>query len=77
MITRTFEFVERNVKVYDPKTKSMIDVAYSARKNDKKWRKHIEDDGFTILEVVSEKEYCTKIGMEEEDFFRLGIVLNK
>lgn len=77
MIARTFDFVERNVKVYDPKTKSMIDCAYSARKNDKKWKKHIEDDGFTILEVVSEKEYSTKIGMEEEDFFRLGIVLNK
>lgn len=77
MIARTFEFVERIVKVYDPKEKCMRDVAYSARKNDKKWRKHIEDDGFTILEVVSEKEYSTKIGMEEEDFFRLGIVLNK
>lgn len=77
MITRTFEFVERIVKVYGPKEKSMCDVVYSARKNDRKWRKHIEDDGFTILEVVSEKEYSTKIGMEEEDFFRLGIVLNK
>lgn len=77
MITRTFDFVERNVKVYDPNTKNMIDVTYSARKNDKKWRKHIEDDGFTILEVVSEKEYETKIGMEEDDFFRIGTVLNK
>ena len=77
MITRTFEFVERIVKVYDPKEKSMRDAVYSARKNDKKWREHIKDDGFTILEVVSEKNYFTKIGMEEEDFFRLGIVLNK
>lgn len=77
MITRTFEFVERIVKVYDPKEKSMHDAVYSTRKNDRKWRKHIEDDGFTILEVVSEKEYSTKIGMEEDDFFRLGIVLNK
>ena len=77
MIARTFEFVERIVKVYDPKGKAMRDVVYSARKNDKKWRKRIESDGFTILEVVSEKEYTTKIGMEEDDFFRLGIVLDK
>ena len=77
MITRTFEFVERDVKVYDPKEKCMFNATYSARKNDKKWREHIKDDGFTILEVVSEKEYSTKIGMEDEDFFRLGIVLDK
>lgn len=77
MITRTFEFVDRIVKVYDPNKKEMVEATYSARKNDKKWKKYIEDDGFIILEVVSEKERSTRIGMEEEEFFRLGIVLNK
>jgi hypothetical protein len=77
MVTRTFNFVERKVKVYDPDTKTMIEVTYSASKNDKKWRKDIENEGFIILEVVSEKEYETKIGMEEDDFFRIGTVLNK
>ena len=77
MITRTFEFVERIVKVYDPNTKGMMDVTYSARKNDNNWKKHIKDDGFMILEVVSEKKYSTRIGMDEADFFRLGIVLDK
>ena len=77
MITRTFEFVERIVKVYDPKEKAMREVIYSTRKNDKKWRKSIENDGFTILEVVSEENYVTRVGMEEDDFFRLGTVLNK
>ena len=77
MITRTFVNVERTVKVYDPNTKEMMDVAYSAKKSDKKWRKCIEDDGFTILEVVSEKENSIRIGMDDDDFFRLGIVLAK
>ena len=75
MITRTFNMMERRCKVYDKESGSMKEETFIAKKTDKKWKSHITEQGYTFLDVIEENEVTYKLGMSDDDFFRLAKVI--
>ena len=43
MVTRTFEMVHRRCKVYDKVSDIVKEETFIAKKTDKKWQTHIEE----------------------------------
>lgn len=75
MVTRTFNMMERRCKVYDKITNSVKEYGFTAKKTDKKWKSHIEEQGYIFINVIEEHEVTYKLGMSDEDFFRLAEVI--
>ena len=75
MVTRTFNIMERKCKVYDKETDSVKEETFTAKKTDKKWQSHITEQGYTFLDVMEEREVTYKLGMSDNDFFRLAEVI--
>ena len=75
MITRTFNMVERRCKVYDKESDSVKEETFTAKKTDKKWQSHITEQGYIFLDVIEENEVVYKLGMSDDDFFRLAEVI--
>ena len=75
MVTRTFNMVERRCKVYDKESDSVKEETFTAKKTDKKWQSHITEQGYTLLCVIEEHEVNYKLGMSDDDFFRLAEVI--
>lgn len=75
MVTRTFNMVERRCKVYDKESDSVKEETFTAKKTDKKWQSHITEQGYIFLDVIEENEVVYKLGMSEDDFFRLSEVI--
>lgn len=75
MVTRTFTMMERRCKVYDKESDSVKEETFTAKKTDKKWQSHITEQGYTFLNVIEEHEVTYKIGMSDDDFFRLAEVI--
>ena len=75
MVSRTFEMVHRRCKVYDKLSDSIKEDIFIAKKTDKKWKSHITEQGYTFLDVIEEREVTYKLGMSDDDFFRLAEVI--
>ena len=75
MITRTFNMVERRCKVYDKESDSVKEETFTAKKTDKKWQSHITEQGYIFLDVIEEHDITYKLGMSNNDFFRLAKVI--
>ena len=75
MITRTFNMVERRCKVYDKESDSVKEETFTAKKTDKKWQSHITEQGYIVLNVFEEHDVTYKLGMSDDDFFRLAEVI--
>lgn len=75
MVTRTFNMMERRCKVYVKESDSVKEETFTAKKTDKKWQSHITEQGYTFLGVIEENEVTYKLGMSDDDFFRLATVL--
>lgn len=75
MVTRTFNMVERRCKVYDKESDSVMEETFTAKKTDKKWKSHIEDQGYIFIDVIEEHDVTYKLGMSDDDFFRLAKVI--
>ena len=75
MVTRTFEMMERRCRVYDKESDSVKEETFTAKKTDKKWQSHITEQGFTFLNMIEEHEVTYKLGMSDDDFFRLSEVI--
>lgn len=75
MITRTFNMMERRCKVYDKESDSVKEETFTAKKTDKKWQSHITEQGYIFLDVIEENEVVYKLGMSDDDFFRLSEVI--
>lgn len=75
MVTRTFKMMERTCRVYDKDSGEMKDETFTAKVNDKKWMAHITNFGYVLLDVIDEQETTYKLGMSDDDFFRLAEVI--
>lgn len=75
MVTRTFNMIERRCRVYEKETDSVKEETFTAKKTDKKWQSHITEQGYTFLTVIEEHEINYKLGMSDDDFFRLAEVM--
>ena len=75
MVTRTFEMIERRCKVYDKESDSLKEETFTAKKTDKKWKSHITEQGYTFIDVIEEHEVTYKLGISDDDFFRLAEVI--
>lgn len=75
MVMRTFNMMERRCKVYDKESDSVKEEVFTAKKTDKKWQSHIAEQGYTFLDVIEEHDVTYKLGMSDDDFFRLANVL--
>lgn len=75
MVTRTFNMMERRCKVYDKISDSVKEETFTAKKTDKKWKSHITEQGYNFLYVIEEHEVTYKLGMSDDDFFRLAEVI--
>ena len=75
MVIRTFNMMERRCKVYDKESDSVKEETFTAKKTDKKWQSHITEQGYTFLDVIEEHEVTYKLGMSDDDFFRLATVV--
>ena len=75
MVTRTFNMMERRCKVYDKETDSVKEETFTAKKTDKKWKSYITEQGYIFLDVIEENEVVYKLGMSDDDFFRLAKVI--
>ena len=75
MVTRTFNMMERRCKVYDNKSDSVKEETFTAKITDKKWKSYITEQGYTFLDVIEEHEVTYKLGMSDDDFFRLAEVI--
>lgn len=75
MVTRTFKMMERTCRVYDKDSDEMKVETFTAKVTDKKWVSNITNLGYVLLGVIDEHETTYKLGMSDEDFFRLATVL--
>ena len=75
MVTRTFNVMERRCKVYDNESDSVKEETFTAKKTDKKWQSHITEQGYILISVIEEHEVTYKLGMSNDDFFRLAEVM--
>lgn len=75
MVTRTFNMIERRCKVYDKESDSLKEETFTAKKTDNKWKSHITEQGYTFINVIEEHEVTYKLGMSDDDFFRLSEVI--
>lgn len=75
MVTRTFNMMERRCKVYDKESDSVKEETFTAKKTDKKWQSNIIEQGYILLDVIEEHEVTYKLGMSDDDFFRLAEVI--
>lgn len=75
MVTKTFKMMERTCRVYDKDSDEMKVETFTAKVTDKKWVSNITNLGYVLLGVIDEHETTYKLGMSDEDFFRLATVL--
>ena len=75
MVTRTFKMMERTCRVYDNDSGEMKEETFIAKVTDKKWVSNITNLGYVLLGVIDEHETTYKLGMSDDDFFRLATVL--
>ena len=75
MVTRTFNMLERRCKVYDKESDIVKEETFIAKKTDKKWKSHIAEQGYNFLDVIEEHDVTYKLGMSDNDFFRLAKVI--
>lgn len=75
MVTRTFNMVERRCKIYNKATASVEEETYISKDSDKKWMSHILKPDHVLLEIMEEKPVTYKLGMSDDDFFRLAEVM--
>lgn len=75
MVTRTFKMIARTCRVYDKISGEMKEVLFTAKTTDKKWKSHIAEQGYTFLDMIEEHEVIYKLGMSDDDFFRLAEVI--
>lgn len=75
MVTRTFKMIERTCRVYDKINGEIKEALFIAKATDKKWQSHITKQGFIFLDVIEDREVIYKLGMSDDDFFRLAEVM--
>lgn len=75
MVTRTFKMIARTCRVYDKISGEMKEAVFTAKTTDKKWKSHIAEQGYTFLDMIEEHEVIYKLGMSDDDFFRLAEVI--
>lgn len=75
MVTRTFKMIARTCRVYDKISGEMKEAVFTSKTTDKKWKSHIAEQGYTFLDMIEEHEVIYKLGMSDDDFFRLAEVI--
>lgn len=75
MVTRTFKMIARTCRVYDKVSGEIKEAIFTAKTTDKKWQSHITKQGYTFLDVIEQHEVIYKLGMSDDDFFRLAEVI--
>ena len=53
----------------------MKEETFTAKKTDKKWKSHITEQGYIFITVIEEHYVTYKLGMSDDDFFRLAKVI--
>ena len=75
MVTRTFKMMVRTCRVYVKDSGEIKEETFTAKVTDKKWMSNITNLGYMLLDVIDENEITYKLGMSDDDFFRLAEVI--
>lgn len=72
MVTRTQNMIVRTCLVYDKENDNTVTEVFTAKETDKKWERHISENNFVLLKVVSEEHVTYKLSMDEDRFFQMA-----